>query len=125
MWGRGRFGRGGRGNGLGSLGIAAMTSKARRQMFVRKLGSKREGSGERTPADGCLLVACLTSQQYANVSEGRICSDKCTSCHTEIKVADQTFHLTQLKYTDAWTSSPSTDPLTPGARQGSHWSANL
>ena len=42
-----------------------------------------------------LLVGCLTSQQHASVSQGRICSDKFTSCHTEIEVADQTFHLTQ------------------------------
>ena len=43
----------------------------------------------------CLLVGCLTSQQHASVSQGRICSDNLTCCHTEIQVADQTFHLTQ------------------------------
>ena len=48
-----------------------------------------------------------------------------TCCHTEIKVADQTFHLTQSQYTDTGPTSPSTDPLTPGAWQGSHWSANF
>ena len=32
----------------------------------------------------CLLVACLTSQQQASVSRGRICTDNFTSCHTEI-----------------------------------------
>ena len=37
------------------------------------------------------LVGCLTSQQHASVSQGRICSDKCTCCHTEREVADQTF----------------------------------
>ena len=31
----------------------------------------------------CLLVACLTSQQHSSVSQGRICSDSCTCCHTE------------------------------------------
>ena len=36
-----------------------------------------------------LLVACLTSQQHASVSQGRICSDNFTCCHTEIEVADQ------------------------------------
>ena len=41
------------------------------------------------------LVACLTSQQHASVSQGRICSDNCTCCHTEIGAADQTFYLTQ------------------------------
>ena len=39
----------------------------------------------------CLFVVCLSSQQHASVSQGRICSDNCTSCHT---VADPTFHLT-------------------------------
>ena len=39
----------------------------------------------------CLLVGCLTSQQQASVSQGRICSDNLTCCHTEIEVADQTF----------------------------------
>ena len=31
-----------------------------------------------------MLVGCLTSQQHASVSQGRICSDKLTCCHTEI-----------------------------------------
>ena len=43
---------------------------------------------------GCLL-ACLASQQHASVSQGRICSDTRTCCHTEIEVADQTFYLAQ------------------------------
>ena len=30
----------------------------------------------------CLFVGCLTSQQHASVSQGRICSDKFTCCHT-------------------------------------------
>ena len=45
--------------------------------------------------------------------------------HTEIEVADQTFYLTQSQYTDTRPTSPSTDPITPGAWQGSHWSANF
>ena len=82
-----------------------------------------------------LFVGCLTSQQHASVSQGRICSDTCTCwqifedsftcCHTEIEVADQTFHLTQSQYTNTGATSPSTDPITPGAWQGSHWSANF
>ena len=72
----------------------------------------------------CLLVGCLTSQQHASVSHGRIYSDNCTCCHTEIEVADQTFHLTQSQYTDTGPTSPGADPITPGAWQGSHWSAN-
>ena len=67
---------------------------------------------------------CLTSQQHVSVSQGRICSDKCC-CHTEIEVAHPTFYLTQAQYTDTGPTSPSTDPITPGAWQGSHWSANF
>ena len=73
----------------------------------------------------CLFVGCLTSQQHASVSQGRICTDNFTCCHTEIEAADQTFHLTQSEYTDTGPTSPSADPITPGAWQGSHWSANF
>ena len=66
----------------------------------------------------CLFVGCLTSQQHASVSQGRICSDNFTCCHTEIEAADQTFYLTQSQYTGP--TSPSADPITPGAWQGSH-----
>ena len=62
----------------------------------------------------CLLVGCLTSQQQASVSQGRICSDNFTCCHTEIEVADQTFYLTQSQHTDTGPTSPSADPITPG-----------
>ena len=79
-----------------------------------------EGAGEVS-----LFVGCLTSPQQASVSQGWICSDKFTCCHTEIEVADQTFHLTQSRYTDTGLTSLSTDPITPGAWQGSHWSANF
>ena len=71
------------------------------------------------------MVGCLTSQQHASVSQGRICLDKFTCCHTEIEVADQTFHFTQSQYTDTGPTSPSTDPITPDAWQGSHWSAKF
>ena len=73
----------------------------------------------------CLLVGCLTCQQHASVSQGRICSDNFTSCHTEMEDADQTFHLTQSQYTDTGLTSPSADPITSGAWQDSHWSANF
>ena len=72
-----------------------------------------------------LFVGCLTSKQHACVSQGRICTDNFTFCHTEIEVADQTFYFTQSQYTDTRPTSPSTDPVMPGARQGSlflsHW----
>ena len=67
-----------------------------------------------------LFVGCLTSQQHASVSQGRICTDNFTCCHTEMEAADQTFHLTQSQYTDTGPTSPSADPITPGAWQGSH-----
>ena len=35
----------------------------------------------------------------------------------------QTFYLTQLQHTDTGPTSPSADPMMPGAWQGSHWSA--
>ena len=72
-----------------------------------------------------LFVGCITSQQQASVSQGRICSDNFTCCHTDIQVADPTFYLTQSQYTDTGPTSPSADPITLGAWQGSHWSANF
>ena len=71
------------------------------------------------------FVGCLTSQQHASASQGRICSDKFMCCHTETEVADPTFCLTQSQYTDNGLTSTSTDPIMPGAWQGSHWSANF
>ena len=73
----------------------------------------------------CCLVACLTSHQHASVSQGRICSNNFMCCHTEIEAADQTFYLTQSQYTDTGPTSPSADPRTPGAWQGSHWNASF
>ena len=72
-----------------------------------------------------LFVGCLTSRQHTSVSQGRICTDNFTCCHTEIEVADQTFYLTQSQYTDTGPTSHSADPITPGAWQGSHWSASF
>ena len=53
-----------------------------------------------------LFVGCLTSQQHASVSQGRICSEKCTCCHTETEDANQTFYLTQSQYTDTGPTIP-------------------
>ena len=82
---------------------------------------------KRTTARGkfCWLVACLTSQQHASLSQGRICTDNITCCHTEIEVADQISYLTQSQYTDTGPTSPSADIIMPGAWQGSHWGANF
>ena len=75
--------------------------------------------------ESLLFVGCLSSQQHVSLSQGRICSDNFTCCHTEIEVADQTFYLTQSQHSDTGPTSPSADPVTPGAWQGSHWSANF
>ena len=56
---------------------------------------------------------------------GRIYADNCTCCHTEVQVADQTFYLTWSQCTHTGPTSPSTDPITPGTWQSSHWSANF
>ena len=52
----------------------------------------------------------MTFHQHTSVSQGRTCPDKCTCCHTEIEVADQTFYLTQSQYTGTWPTSLSADP---------------
>ena len=93
-----------------------------RQCFCTRLGLS------------CWDVGCLTSQQQASVSQGQVCSDNFTCCHTETEVADPTFYLTQSQYTDTRPTSPSADPITPGAWQGIHstsekfrrkWDSNL
>ena len=94
-----------------------------RQRIFKGMAKERVWRGATSPSSwgwGCLLVGCLTSQQHASVTQGRICSDKFTCCHTEIEVADQTSHLTQSQYTDTRLNSPSADPITPGVWQGSH-----
>ena len=60
------------------------------------------------------------SWQHASVYQGWICSD-CACCHNEIEVANQTFYFIQSQYTDIRLTSPTTDPIMPGAWQGSHW----
>ena len=83
-----------------------------------------------------LFVGSVASQQHAIVSWGRIRSDSCACCHTEIEIADQTFYTgievadqtfypIQSQYADTGPNSPSTDPMLSGAWQGSHWSTNF
>ena len=67
----------------------------------------------------------VSNMSGPDVSQGRTCSDKFTCCHTEIKVAEQTFYLTRSRYTDTGPTSPSADPMTPDAWQGSHWGINF
>ena len=93
-------------------------------LFINVFVRERERERARERERELLFVGCLTSQQHASVSQGRICSDNFTCCHTQIEVADPTFYLTQSQY-DTGPTSPSADPITPGARQGSYWSVNV
>ena len=102
---------------LGLVGVSC------RWLFAQHPGNMLSASGRRTKIV-CWLVACLTSQRSASVSQGRVCSDKCTCCHTEIEGSDQTCYLTQSQYTDTGTTSPTLDLITSGAWQGSHLSAS-
>ena len=69
-------------------------------------------------ATGRLGLACVTSHQHARVSQGRVCTENCTSCHTEIEVSDQTCYLTRSRYTDTGPTSPHADFLTPAGLAG-------
>ena len=69
-----------------------------------------------------LFVGFFTSRQHASVSQGRICSDSCMCCHTQIEVGDQMCYLTQSQSTDTGSTCPSADPIMPGTLRGSHWS---
>ena len=83
-------------------------------LFGKKKDHNHKNLTKYTEPQRWLFVGCLTSQQQASVSQGRICSDKFTCCHTEIEAADPTFYLTQSQYTDTRPTSPSADPMAPG-----------
>ena len=84
---------------------------------------KKKGEEEE---EVCLLVGWLLNvPATCECISGTDLLRQFTCCHTEIEVADPTFHLTQSQYTDTGPTSPSADPITPGAWQGSHWSANF
>ena len=70
------------------------------------------------------LLACFTSHQHSNVSQGRICSDKCTCCHTEIENCSSDLLRHQSQYTDTAPTSPSPDPVRPDAWQDRHQSTS-
>ena len=62
----------------------------------------------------------LTYEQHASESQGRVYLGKCTCCHTEKEVADQTYSLTKPQYNNTKPTNPSPDPITPGVWQGRH-----
>ena len=65
----------------------------------------------------CVLAGNLTSQQYASLVVYLRDGSAQTIVHvaSETEVANQTFYLTQPKYTDTRQASPSTDPVMPVA----------
>ena len=67
-----------------------------------------------------VVVSCFTSRQHASVSQGRICSNNCTCCHTKVEVANQTCYLTQSQYNDPRPTSPDAKLISPG-----HWITNF
>ena len=74
----------------------------------------------------CLLVGWLLNvPATCECISGTDLLGHFTCCHTEIEIADPTFYLTQSQYTNTGPTSPSADLITPGAWQGSHWSANF
>ena len=70
-----------RGNRTGTLGSGILSP---RRTFTSRWLSLRVRL-----VLACLL-ACLTSQQHASVFQGRVCSDNCMYCHTEIEGANPT-----------------------------------
>ena len=76
-------------------GVVRMLKTAFRLKSASRVRAGRaEQNWEGRKEGGGLFVGCLTSQQHASVSQGRICLDSFTCCHTEIEVADQAFNLT-------------------------------
>ena len=67
----------------------------------------------------------IPPQQHGSGSEGRVCPHGCWCCHTETEAANQACCLIRSRHlTDTEPTSPSTDPLTPGAWKGSLKSSN-
>ena len=98
-------------------------------------GIKHESCDLCSPFDRLFVVCCVVfflfvcffnvPATYVCVSQGRIPSDNCTCRRTEIEVADQNFCLNQSRYSDTGPTSPSADPISPDAYQGSHWGTNV
>ena len=71
----------------------------------------------------CVVAESLNTMQ--NVSQGRICLDACTCCHTEVDLACRACCYTQSQYTDIGPTRPSADPIDLMAWQGSHRSSKF
>ena len=64
-------------------------------------------------------------QQHACASQGAICSDNYTCCHTEIEAAAQDFYLIKSQYTDTGPTSPGTSLLHQAPSRVSSWITNV
>ena len=90
-----------------------MALHSRRELDRRQRPESEEGGD-------CWLLACLLNVPATGwCISGTDLLRHFTCCHTEAEAADQTFYLTQSQYVDTGPISPSADPKTPGARQGS------
>ena len=47
------------------------------------------------------MLACLTSQQHASVSQGLVCSDDGTFCYTQIEVVDEIYPLAFVNFSSS------------------------
>ena len=89
------------------------------------------------PKTGQCISSCLVSQKQTSVShlawppKNRPVPLRDGSAQTIVHAATtrqklhQTFHLTQSLYTNTGPTTPSADPITPGAWKGSPWSTNF
>ena len=69
------------------------------------------------------FVVVWRSSNIQSLCQGRVCLDNFMRCHTEVENAYQTCYPTQSLYIDTGPTSPTTDPIAPGAWQGSNSSA--
>ena len=106
------------------IGLLSIHSKKITQVTEQQQHSDRDIISKKHVGMFVCWLLNVPATSYS-VYQGRICEDNCTCCHTEIDVADQTFYLTQSQYTDTGPTSPSSEPFSPGACQGSHWRANF
>ena len=79
-----------------------------------EIATKQQSSND---TETRLLVGWLAAYvlQHASVLQWRICLDYFTCCHSQTEAEDQTCYLTKSFSADIGPTSPSTDPLTPGA----------
>ena len=76
-------------------------------------------------SDFACFHGCVVAMQLVRyISQGWICYENCTCCHSKIEIADNTY-LTQSQYTDNRPTSPSTGFMPPGAWQHSHQVVNF